>query len=190
MNFDFEKNLKMDVFDLFHKRITEVETFLKSTQLEEICVCDDVFKTKGKREYVKINKLSGKKGVYFFFKKSDNDVKYLYVGECHVVNEKWDITYRLKQHFQKSQKSGLLYRVMNDKPIKISETIDKVNSQQFDKQVKKEQKSKAIQEAENKAIESLKGVKLGYFDLSDKDEAFILLTESILITHCNSKYNK
>ncbi|MDO4926914.1 MAG: hypothetical protein Q3980_14805 [Turicibacter sp.] len=190
MNFDFEKNLEMDVFDLFRKRINEVETFLKSTQHEEVCICDEVFKTEGKRKYIKINELSHKKGVYFFYKEKADIIDYLYVGECHVVNEKWDITYRLKQHFQKSQKSGLLYRIMDDKPINISEKIDRINSQQFDEGAKKKQRSEEIKKAEKKAINSLKGVKIGYFDLSDKDEAFILLTESILITNCDSKYNK
>ena len=166
MEFKFEKifkikNKDVDVFELYESRIEDVKAYITNQEnFTYICCCKEVF-NKFKNNYTKINELKNKKGVYCFYEEKNKNITFWYIGECHVVNDKWDITYRLKQHFQKSQKSGLLKSVM----LKYSGN-------------------------KHSAAKRLENVKIGYFDLTNKDEAFILLAESILITNCDPIYNK
>lgn len=167
MEFKFEKKFKIkdkdvDVFKLYESRIKDVKAYISNQKnFTYICCCKEIFNKKNNNNYTKINKLKNKKGVYCFYEENNEDISFWYIGECHVINDKWDITYRLKQHFQKSQGSGLLNRVM----LKYSEDKDS-------------------------AVKRFNNVKIGYFDLTNMDEACVLLAESILITNCNPIYNK
>lgn len=169
MDIEFDKKFSIEnqqekatVFELYCKRIKDVQIYLSSNKLQYICSCKDIISNNNNNNnYSKLKTLSKKKGVYIFYKEVNDNIDYWYIGECHVINGKWDVTSRLKQHFQPSQKSGLLYKVME------SEQVDK-----------------------NKGSRVLKDVKLGFFDLTEYDEAFILLMESILIINCDPEYNK
>mgnify|MGYP001068435771 CR=1 FL=1 len=167
MEFKFEKKFKInneyvDVFELYETRIKDVKAYITNqNNFSYICCCKNIFKDKMENNYNKINTLEKKKGVYCFYEENNDNIIFWYIGECHVVNNKWDITYRLKQHFQESQSSGLLKRVMDKHNLSREHAIEKLNN-----------------------------VKIGYFDLSAKDEASILLAEYILITNCDPIYNK
>ncbi len=182
MNLDLHTTI-----NIFRERINDLEIYLNdSNNSTEICLCNDVFtrvesedKLKDcftKNQYIEINTHTvGKKGVYFFYTKNENEeLEFWYIGECHEITKvktsngsekfEWDLCHRLKQHFVKSQSSGLLARVMKQ--------------HDFDENI-----------AKNYLIENK--VKLGYIPMMNEnhDTAAILLAESIMITKFNPKYN-
>lgn len=119
-----------------------------------------------KNNYKKIENARGKKGIYIFYKLIDDDnIEFIYVGECHTIkdnlkNKKWDLEERLKQHFIIGDKGGLIYKVY------------------------KEDKEKCIK-LRNKFVEN---VKLSYFTVDIPNQE-ILFLESFLIATLKPKYN-
>lgn len=180
MNLDLHTTI-----NIFRERINDLENYLnESNNSTEICLCTDVFKRVKsedklndyftQNQYSKIdNHTVGKKGIYFFYTENE-ELEFWYIGECHEITKvktsngsekfEWDLCHRLKQHFVKSQSSGLLARVMKQ--------------HNFDENA-----------AKNYLIKNQ--VKLGYIPMMNEnhDTAAILLAESIMITKFNPKYN-
>ncbi|RDY25843.1 hypothetical protein CHL78_016230 [Romboutsia weinsteinii] len=136
----------------------------KLTNSKHICKYSDILyinddnNSISKREYKYITSLQGKKMLYYF-KHNIDDI--IYIGESHTINDKWSSIDRMKQHFQQSQDSGLLARVMS-----------KDNKSEYD------------------AIVYLNDVDIYYIDLTDKSEYFIKTLESFCIDCYKPKYNK
>ncbi|MEF9951371.1 MAG: hypothetical protein RR840_03915 [Clostridium sp.] len=113
----------------------------------------------GHNNYEKLLNGREKQGLYIFYLKDE----ILYVGENHMVNEKWDLSERLKQHFKIGDKGGLLYKFSNgNKEIALR--------------------------LRNSLIAN--DVKLTYFTFNDrKTKQEILFFESYLIGVLKPKYN-
>lgn len=103
-------------------------------------------------------------GVYFFYKENikKKDFEFIYVGECHTVNDGRDLKIRISQHLTAGNTGGFPYKLDRKKRLKAEDILKMFYDDD---------------------------VKITYITLENVSSRDIIFLESFLISILRPKYN-